>query len=120
MNTSEQRAMKPANNSAAASSPIGSPRNFVLACIGLASLLADEVPALLERSVRRGSAVVEQAQAEAKRHTPPETPPPADEFPQDQSQGGPLTHHDFEQLLQHLIDLEQHIDELAAQRSAAR
>jgi hypothetical protein len=112
--------MKPANHSAAASSPIGSPRNFVLACIGLASLLADEVPTLLERSVQRGSAVVEQAQADAKRRRPQETPPPADELQHDQSQGGPLTHRDYEQLLQHLIDLEQHIDELAARRSAAR
>ncbi len=40
----------------------GSPRHFVLACIGLVSLLADEIPALLEQSIQRGSLVLERAQ----------------------------------------------------------
>jgi hypothetical protein len=117
-----QRAVEPAGKPAAVGGPIGSPRNFVLACIGMLSLLADEVPALLEQSVLRGSAGVERAQAEAnRRRAPLETPPPiADEVPQDLSRRGLLTHRDLEHLLQQMIELEQHIDQLATRHSAAQ
>lgn len=93
---------------AAASNPIGSPRNFALACIGLLSLLADEIPALVERSVQRGSAVARRAQTEA-----------GDEWQTELSRLGLLTHHDLETLLQQVTELERQIDQLAAQRSAA-
>ena len=111
------------NSKAVTSNPIGSPRNFVLACIGLLSLLADEIPALLERSVQRGSAVVERAQTEAKRRraAPPEAAPQAsDEWHPESSRLGLPTHRDFETLLQQVAELEQQIDQIAAQRPAAQ
>ena len=37
MSNLEQSTVKPADNSAAVGGPIGSPRNFVLACIGMLS-----------------------------------------------------------------------------------
>ena len=113
----------PDSHTAAASSPIGSPRNFVLACIGLVSLMADEIPALLERSVQRGNDVVERAQAEARRRraAPPEAAPQSnDEGQTDLSRPGLPTHRDFETLLQQVTALEQQIDQIAAQRAAAR
>jgi hypothetical protein len=106
-----------------AARPIGSPRNFVLACIGLLSLVLDEMPALLERSMQRGGAVVEQAQAEARRRraAPPEAAPQSnDEGQTDLSRPGLPTHRDFETLLQQVTALEQQIDQIAAQRAAAR
>ena len=114
---------EPESRTAAASSPIGSPRNFVLACIGLLSLMADEIPALLERSVQRGNAVVEQAQAEARRRraAPPEAAQQANDAGQtDLSRPGLPTHRDFEALLQQVTELEQQIDQIAAQRAAAQ
>jgi hypothetical protein len=114
---------EPEIRTAAASSPIGSPRNFVLACIGLLSLLADEIPALLERSVQRGSTVVERAQAEAslRRAVPPEAARQAqDEGQTDRSRPGLPTHRDFEALLQQVTELEQQLDQIAAQRAAAQ
>ena len=101
--------------------PLGRPRHFVLACIGLLSLLADEIPALLERSVQRGSDVMERAQAEAKRRraAPPEGAPPAsDEWQNELSRLGLPTHRDFETLLQQVAELERQVDQIAAQRSA--
>ena len=111
----------PGSSQAAASNPIGSPRNFALACIGLLSLLADEIPALLERSVQRGSAVVERAQTEAKRRAaPPEIVAQAsDEWQNELSRLGLLTHRDLETLLHQMTELERQIDEIAAQRSVA-
>ena len=106
-----------------ASSPIGSPRNFVLACIGLLSLMADEIPAVLERSVQRGNDVVERAQAEARRRhaaLPPAARPANDERQNELSHPGWPTHRDFETLLQQVTELEQQIDQIAAQRAAAR
>jgi polyhydroxyalkanoate synthesis regulator phasin len=103
--------------------PIGSPRDFVLACIGLLSLLADELPALLERSVQRGSTVVERAQTDAKRRrtAPPEvTPQVSDELQKELSRLGLLTHRDLETLLQQVTELERQIDQIAAQRSGSR
>ena len=110
------------DQTAASPSPIGSPRNFVLACIGLVSLLADEIPALLERSVQRGNVVLERAQSEAKRRraTPEGTPQISHEVHSELSRLGLPTHHDFEMLLQQVTDLEQQIDQLAAQRAAAQ
>ncbi len=108
---------------AAASSPIGSPRNFVLACIGLLSLLADEVPALLERSVQRGNDVVERAQAEAKRRRagPPEIAPQAsDEWQAEMSRLGLPTHRDLESVLRQVTELERQIEQIAAQRTASQ
>jgi polyhydroxyalkanoate synthesis regulator phasin len=108
----------------ASANPIGSPRNFVLACIGLLSLLAEELPALLERSVQRGSAVVERAQAETQRRraAPPEAAaqPVPDEVQRELSRRGLPTHHDFEALLQQVTELEQQIDQIAAERAAAQ
>lgn len=109
-----------------AGQPIGSARAFVLACLGLVSLLADEVPALLERSVQRGGQIVEQAQAEAKqrRHVPqtiaPQTiaPQVRDEWLGEMTRWGLLSHHDLERLLQQVTDLERQIDQIATQRAA--
>jgi hypothetical protein len=121
---SDTRPFPPESDSsrAATANPIGSPRNFMLACIGLLSLLADEIPALLERSVQRGNAVMERAQIEAKRRrTPPETVPYINhELQGELSRLGLPTHHDFETLLQQVTELEQQIDQIAAQRAAAR
>jgi polyhydroxyalkanoate synthesis regulator phasin len=114
---------RPIDQSAANNGPIGSPRNFVLACIGLLSLLADEIPALLERSVQRGNVVLERAQREAqqRRIAPPEKVPQiGHEVQNELSRLGLPTHHDFETLLQQVTELEQQIDRLAAQRAAER
>ena len=109
-------------STAAASNPIGSPRNFVLACIGLVSLLADEIPSLLDRSVQRGSAVVERAQTEAgRRPAAPKTAlPMLDELQSELSRRGLPTHHDLELLMQQVTELEQQIDKIAAQRAAGQ
>ncbi len=123
MSDTPPSASEPNRSAAANSGPIGSPRNFVLACIGLVSLLADEIPLLLERSVQRGSAVVEQAQTEAgrRRAAPPNTAPPIlDELQRELSRRGLLTHHDLETLLQQVTELEQQIDRIAAQRAASQ
>jgi hypothetical protein len=122
MNDTEPHPAEPAANSAAAGRPIGSPRDFLLACIGLVSLLADEIPALLERSVQRGSTIVEQAQTEVRpRNVSPDTGPQVNEVGQTELSRRMLaTHRDFETLLQQVIDLEQQIDRLAAQRSATQ
>jgi hypothetical protein len=106
---------EPGNSTAAASSSIGSPRNFVLACIGLVSLMADEIPALLERSVQRGNDVVERAQAEARRRRA--APQAQAERQNELSRPGVPTHRDFEMLLQQVTELEQQIDQIAAQRA---
>jgi|GEM_PF-4018756 len=107
----------------AADRPIGSPRNFVLACIGLLSLLADEIPALLERSVQRGSVVLERAQngAQRRRTAPPDVVPQiSHELQSELSRLGLPTHHDFAALLQQVTELEQELDQIAAQRAAAQ
>jgi len=115
------REQPPTENSAANHNSIGSPRNFVLACIGFVSLLADELPALLERSVQRGNVVLERAQREAR---PRRAASPTVVTQRDQavdtelSRRGLPTHHDFELLLQQVAELEQQIDQIAAQRSA--
>jgi polyhydroxyalkanoate synthesis regulator phasin len=121
MNDTQSVTPESGSSTAAASNPIGSPRNFVLACIGLLSLLADEVPALLERSVQRGNAVMERAQSEAKRRraSPTETAPRLpDELHSQLSRLGLPSHRDFETLLQQVTELEQQIDQIAAQRAA--
>ena len=107
---------------AAASNPIGSPRSFVLACIGLVSLLVDEFPALLERSVQRGSMALERGQTEAGRRvaTPQTAPPMLGELQSELSRRGLPTHHDLEVLLQQVTELEQQIDRIAAQRAASQ
>jgi polyhydroxyalkanoate synthesis regulator phasin len=123
MSNAESLTQEPADNPASGGRPIGSPRDFILACIGLLSLLADEIPALLERSVQRGSAVVERAQTEAKRRRtalPEVTPQASDELQRELSRLGLLTHHDFEKLLQQVTELEQQIDQIAAQRSGSQ
>jgi polyhydroxyalkanoate synthesis regulator phasin len=92
------------------------------------SLLADEIPALLERSVQRGNVVLERAQTEAKRrHDTPRRAAPAHvpprsshELQSELSRLGLPTHHDFEMLLQQVTELEQQIDQIAAQRTAAQ
>ena len=110
------------SSTAAGSNPIGSPRNFVLACIGLVSLLSDEIPVLLERSVQRGSAVVERAQTEAghRRRTAKTAPPMLDELQNELSRRGLPTHHDLELLMQQVAELERQIDQIAAQRTAGQ
>lgn len=113
----------PADRSTANHNPIGSPRNFVLACIGLLSLLADEIPALLERSVQRGNTMLERAQNEVERRraAPPEVAPPSSPEAQTElSRLGLPTHRDFETLLQQVTELEQQIDRIAAQRAASQ
>jgi polyhydroxyalkanoate synthesis regulator phasin len=96
--------------------PIGSPRNFVLACIGLASLLAEELPALLERSVARGGSVLERAQTEARQRR---IAPSQEEWPIELSRRGMPTHRDFETLMQQVNELERQIDRIAAQRDVS-
>jgi hypothetical protein len=123
MSNAEPQTAKPAGNPAATGQPIGSPRNFVLACIGLVSLLADELPALLERSVQRGGAVLERAQTEAKRRrtSAPEGARQASAERQSEiSRHGLPSHRDFETLLQQVTELERQIDRIAAERAAAR
>jgi len=121
MSHAEPHTIEPISNPAVVSRPISSPRNFVLACIGLLSLLADEIPALAERSVQRGSLVLERAQAEAKhRRTPLEAAANVSaEVQNELSQRGLLTHDDFVTLLQQVTELEQQIDQIVAQRAAA-
>jgi hypothetical protein len=123
MNDTQQFTPERDRSKAAASGSIGSPRNFVLACIGLVSLLADEIPLLLERSVQRGSVVLERAQTEAgrRRVAPSKTalPIPA-ELQSELSRRGLPTHHDLEALLQQVTELEQQIDRLAAERAASQ
>lgn len=122
MSDTEPRSMESADNPAGVGSPIGSPRNFVLACIGLSSLLADEIPTLLERSVQRGNAVLERAQSEAKRRRATArqaAPHLAEELQSELSRRGLATHRDFEALLQQVAELEQQIDRIAAQRLTA-
>ena len=121
MSNSEQHTVEAVDNPAVAGGPIGSPRNFVLACIGLLSLLADEIPALLERSVQRGNAVLERAQSESKRRraAPPEVAQQSSHQLQNEfSRLGLPTHHDFATLLQQVTELERQIDRIAAERSA--
>ncbi len=109
---------EPDSSRAVVSGPIGSPRNFVLACIGLLSLMSDEITALLERSVQRGNVVTERAQVEARS---PAAPPPADAEQQNNLPGLALpTHRDFEALLHEVTKLEQRIDQITAQRAAAQ
>ena len=122
MSSRGPQTVNPAGHSPAVSHPIGSPRNFVLAWIGLLSLLADEIPALLERSVERGNAVMERAQTEAKRRrvTRPEVAPPGGNELQDElSRRGLPTHDDLAILLQKVSELEQQIDQIASQRAAS-
>jgi polyhydroxyalkanoate synthesis regulator phasin len=119
MSNLEQR---PIDQATANPGPIGSPRNFVLACIGLLSLLADEIPALLERSVQRGNDVLERAQREAKqrRAAPPDVVQPiSHEVQTELSHLGLPTHQDFAMLLQQVNELEQQIDRIAEERSVA-
>jgi polyhydroxyalkanoate synthesis regulator phasin len=118
MSNTEAQATAPVDNSTVTSYPIGSPRNVVLACIGLASLLAEEIPALLERSVQRGSAVVEQAQTQARQRRAA-APRPSDEWPIELSRRGVPTHRDFEALMQQVAELERQIDQIAEQRSVS-
>jgi hypothetical protein len=112
---------QPTASSAANHTSIGSPRNFVLACIGLVSLLADEVPALLQRSVQRGNVVLERAQREARerRAAPPEAASVTPALHHEITQLGLPTHQDFAALMQQVTELEQQIDRIAAERSAA-
>ena len=112
----------PIDQPAANTNPIGSPRNFVLACIGLVSLLADELPALLERSVQRGNVVLERAQREARqrRAAPSDVGQSAGREVQTELSRLELpTHQDFATLQQQLIELERQIDRIAEERSAA-
>lgn len=98
--------------------PIGSPRNFVLACIGMLSLLADEIPALLDRSVQRGGAVLERAQTEASQRRAVSRA--GEEWPTALSRRGLPTHRDFETLLQQVAELERQIDQIAAKQAASQ
>ncbi len=123
MSTAEPHGIEPINQSAVVGRPIGSPRNLVLACIGLLSLLADEIPALAERSVQRGGAVLERAQTEAKRRrtAPPESAQSIKaEMLDELSRRGLPTRQDYEALLQQVAELDQQIDRIAAQRAASK
>jgi hypothetical protein len=90
--------------------PIGSPRQFVLACIGLVSVIFDELPALMEKSVQRGSVMLKQ------------TPPPARRSAASHSpiQLGLPTRADFNTLLQQVNALEQEVDRILAERAASK
>jgi hypothetical protein len=120
--TMSQEKASVTSNAAAHGRPIGSARDFVLACIGLVSLLAEGIPTLVERSVQRGSAIVERAQVEAKQQrTAPQAkvaPQALDEWQSQLARLGLPSHRDFETLLQQVNDLEKQIDEIAAQRAA--
>jgi hypothetical protein len=105
---------------AAANHPIGSPRHFVLACIGLLSLLADEMPALLERSVQRGSSVIVRAQAEAGRQGPTVAPPVSHGVRSGLFRHGLPTRDDYLSLRRQVTELEEQIDRITAERGAAR
>ncbi len=115
------QASHPVDSSTANPNPIGSPRNFVLACVGLLSLLADEIPALLERSVQRGNVVLQRAQQEAqqRRTVSRETPPITPQVQHELAQLGLPTHQDFATLQQQLSELERQIDRIAEERAAA-
>ncbi len=109
---------EPDDSTAAASSPTGSPRNFLLASIGLLSLVADQITAVLERSVQRGNDLVERAQAEGgRRHAASRT---HDEWQSELPRPALPTHRDFEALLQRVTELEHQIDQIASQRAAGR
>ena len=121
MNEAESSTSNPAGDSAAGGLPIGSPRHFVLACIGLLSWLADELPALWEQSVQRGSRIVERTQAEAQQRRAmivESDPQTAAKVQNELARLGLPSHHDFEMLLQQLIEVERQIDQLAARRAA--
>jgi polyhydroxyalkanoate synthesis regulator phasin len=118
MSNAETQATAPVDKSTATRYLIGSPRNFVLACIGLASMMAEEIPALLERSVQRGNAVVERAQTQARQRRAA-APRPSDEWPIELSRRGVPTHSDFEALMRQVAELERQIDQIAAQRSVS-
>ncbi len=121
MNEAESFASNPAEASAAGDLPIGSSRHFVLACIGLLSWLADELPALWEQSVQRGSRIVERTQAAAQhqRAVVVEANPQAAAKGQNElDRLGLPSHRDFEMLLQQLIEVEQQIDQIATRRAA--
>jgi hypothetical protein len=118
MNNTQPFMPEPDSSTAAAAGPLGSPRNFVLASIGLLSLMADQITALMERSVQRGNDVVERAQAEAgRRHAAPRA---NDERQAELPHSALPTHRDFEVLLQRVTELEQQIDQIAAQRAAGQ
>jgi hypothetical protein len=108
---------EPEGSPAAAAGPPGSPLNIVLASIGLLSLMADQITAWMERSVQRGNAVVERAQAEAGRRAAPRA---NDERQIELPHPALPTHRDFEVLLQRVTELEQQIDQIAAQRAAGQ
>ena len=121
MSNLERRTVEPADKPAANNGPIGSPRNFVLACIGFVSLLADEIPALLARSVQRGNVVLERAQREGRPRRAPasDAAPPVNRAAQPGlAQLGLPTHRDFAVLQQQLTELERQIDRIAEERSA--
>ncbi len=120
MNESKSSTSNSAESSAAGGLPIGSPRHFVLAWIGLLSWLADELPALWEQSVQRGSRFVERTQAEARQPRVVVTaaaPRAAAQEQHEPAHPSLPSHHDFELLLQQLIELEQQIDQLTARRA---
>jgi hypothetical protein len=120
----------PSEQPAANHNPIGSPRNFVLACIGFVSLLADEIPALLEHSVQRGSAVLEWAQRETKQRraaarsdaaqhvaVPDEVQAFGQEVQAELSRLGLPSRQDLTALLQQVAELEREIDRIVEERS---
>ncbi len=121
MNEAKSSTSNSAESSAAGGLPIGSPRHFVLACIGLLGWLADELPALWEQSMQRSNHILEQKPAEARQPRVVVTaaaPRAAAQEQHEPAHPSLPSHHDFELLLQQLIELEQQIDQLTARRAA--
>ncbi len=121
MSNTQPAPFDPQKRQDAASSPIGSPRHFVLACIGLVSLLAEEGPALLEQSIQRGALVLERMQTGANPGSRQASSPRARYgLQQALTQRGWPTRGDYNSLLQQVNTLEQEINRLLEQRAASK
>ena len=104
------------------------PLSIAYASIGLLSLIAEALPALLERSVQRGDRIVHQAQAKTQaRHSTGRRKPTArisrqaqEEWQHQVDRLGLPTRREIEALNQQIDELGRQIDELAAQRTAAQ
>ena len=121
MSNTQPAPSDPEGLQAAASNPNGSPRHFVLACIGLLSFLIEEGPALLEQSVQQGRLVLERTPPGAKgdrRQAPSRGTRHG--LQQALTERGWPTHGDYKSLLQQVNTLEQEINRLLEQRAASK
>ncbi len=115
--------VKPAADQAAPHAPL----SIIYAGIGLLSLMADALPALLERSVQRGDRLVHQTQAEARARYSARRPRPSarvsrrasEEWQTQIDRLGLPTRQEIEALNQQIDELGRQIDELAARHTTA-